>query len=150
MNESVITFQGWLGGDVTLRLAGSSPVANFRVASTPRRFRRSTNEWVDGPTQWYTVNAWRGLGEHCADSLRRGDPVVVHGRLTTPTYVNKNDVEVTSLEVEAIFVGHDLNRGRTSFTRAGARDAETPQASETAGPAWTPAADPRPTPEFAA
>ena len=118
MNESMVTFQGWLGGDVRTRSAGDAMVAWFRVASTPRRFNRSTQTWSDGPTQWYTVNAWRALGEHCAASLKRGDPVVVHGRLSHSSWVNSEGVEVTSLEVDATFVGHDLNRGRTQFARA--------------------------------
>lgn len=126
MNESMVTFQGWLGGDVRTRQAGTAQVAWFRVASTPRRFNRSTGEWFDGPTQWYTVNAWRALGEHCQESLRRGDPVVVHGRLTQSTWVNNENVEVTSLEVDATFVGHDLNRGRSQFTKTPRAESSQP------------------------
>ena len=118
MNESMVTFQGWLGADVRTRTAAGALVASFRVASTPRRYNRAKQEWSDGPTQWYTVNAWRTLGDHCAASLKRGDPVVVHGRLNQSTWVNSDGVEVTSLEVDATFVGHDLNRGRTQFARA--------------------------------
>ena len=70
MNESMVTFQGWLGGDVRTRSAGGATVAFFRVGNTPRRFNRSSQTWVNGTTQWYTVNAWRVLGEHCAASLR--------------------------------------------------------------------------------
>ena len=125
MNESMVTFQGWLGGDVRTHQTGATMVARFRVASTPRRFNRQSGEWHDGPTQWYSVSAWRGLGEHCAASLRRGDPVVVHGRLTQSTWVNQEGVEMTSLEVT--FVGHDLNRGTSDFTRATGRPtSETP------------------------
>ena len=127
MNESMVTFQGWLGGDVRTHQTGATMVARFRVASTPRRFNRQSGEWHDGPTQWYSVSAWRGLGEHCAASLRRGDPVVVHGRLTQSTWVNQEGVEMTSLEVDATFVGHDLNRGTSDFTRATGRPtSETP------------------------
>lgn len=126
MNESMVTFQGWLGSEVRTRQAGDSLVAWFRVGSTPRRFHRGTGEWSDGPTQWYTVNAWRTLGEHCAASLRSGDPVVVHGRLTQSTWVNNDGVEVTSLEVDAVFVGHDLTRGRTQFTKAVRRQLDAP------------------------
>jgi len=132
MNESMVTFQGWLGGDVRIQQAGGALVARFRVASTPRRFNRSTGEWHDGPTQWYSVSAWRALGEHCAASLRRGDPVVVHGRLTQSTWVNQEGVEMSSLEVDASFVGHDLNRGTTGFSRAAGRataSADTPASS---------------------
>lgn len=115
INDTMVTLQGHVGGAVTLRQAGDSPVANIRVACTPRRLKRATDEWIDGETQWYSVSAWRQLGEHCARSLSSGDPVVVHGRLTTRTYVNKDGAEVTSLEVEALLVGHDLSRGVSVF-----------------------------------
>jgi single-strand DNA-binding protein len=118
LNETTVTLQGWVGGDVRLRTAGDSVVASFRVACTPRRYSRRDEQWVDGTTQWFTVNAWRGLAEHCERSLGRGDPVVVHGRVNARSYVAKSGVEVTELEVEALFVGHDLNRGTTSFTKA--------------------------------
>ena len=116
-NETMVTLQGNVGGDVVLRRVGETCDANIRVACTPRRYQRRTDEWVDGATQWYTVNAWRALGEHCQRSLRRGDPVIVHGRLNARTYVNKNDIEVTTFEVEAVAVGHDLNRGVSQFIR---------------------------------
>ncbi len=117
MTESLITLQGWLGSDVTLRRAGDAPVANFRLACTPRRFNRRTENWSDGTTQWYTVNVWRQLAENCAASLRRGDPVVVHGRLEVKLWVNSDNVEVTSFEIEALHLGHDLSRGTSRFTR---------------------------------
>ncbi|MBF4160133.1 single-stranded DNA-binding protein [Nocardioides acrostichi] len=117
LNETVVTLQGWVGSQVALRQAGEAAVASFRVACTPRRFNRRTGEWVDGTTQWYTVNAWRGLADTCAASLRSGDPVLVHGRLSVHTWVNSSGVEVTGYEVEAQLVGHDLNRGTSSFTR---------------------------------
>jgi single-strand DNA-binding protein len=117
MNETFVTLSGWLGGDVTLRDAGGVPVANFRVASTPRRYVRKTDSWEDGDTQWYSVNAWRALAENCDGSLRRGDPVVVHGKLSAHVWTNKAGLEVTTFEVEAAFVGHDLNRGTTEFSR---------------------------------
>ena len=122
MNETIVTLQGYVGGPVKLRQAGGSLVASFRVACTPRRYSRRTQEWFDADTQWYTVNAWRALGDHCSRSLDRGDPVVVHGRLSARTFVNAAQVEVTTFEVDAMFVGHDLNRGTTRFTKAARAD----------------------------
>ena len=84
MNETMVTLQGYVGGPVKLRQAGDSLVANFRVACTPRRYNRRTQEWFDADTQWYTVNAWRVLGDHCSRSLTTGDPVVVHGESSAP------------------------------------------------------------------
>jgi len=117
MNETFVTLSGWLGGEVTLRAAAGVPVASFRVASTPRRYQRKTESWEDGDTQWYSVNAWRTLAENCEQSLRRGDPVVVHGKLSAHVWTNKAGLEVTTFEVEAAFVGHDLNRGTSAFHR---------------------------------
>lgn len=117
MNDTTITLQGWLGSEVELRRAGDVPVASFRLACTPRRFNRRTENWSDGVTQWYTVSAWRSLAENAAGSLRRGDPVVVTGRLQLRTYVNKQDVEVVVFEVDATHLGHDLSRGTSAFTR---------------------------------
>jgi single-strand DNA-binding protein len=117
MNDSTITVRGWIGGDVDLRRAGEVPVASFRLACTPRRFNPRTETWSESGTQWYTVTCWRGLGQNAAHSLRRGDPVVVHGRLELRTYVNGNNVEVEALEIEASAIGHDLSRGTSQFTR---------------------------------
>jgi single-strand DNA-binding protein len=117
MYETTVTLQGNLGTEVTSRVAGDSLVASFRVACTPRRYQRKTESWGDGTTQWYSVTAWRGLAENCHRSLRRGDPVIVHGRLTVNTWVNRDGVEMSSLEVEATHVGHDLTRGTAVFTK---------------------------------
>jgi single-strand DNA-binding protein len=138
MNETMVTLQGYVGGQVKLRQAGDALVANFRVACTPRRYNRRTQEWFDADTQWYTVNAWRALGDHCAASLDSGDPVVVHGKLSARTFVNAQQVEVTTFEVDAMFVGHDLNRGTSSFTKQ-ARN-ESPAGGGQAGESATAAA----------
>jgi single-strand DNA-binding protein len=115
-NDTMVTVQGWLGNDPQLREAAGTRVANFRVGCTPRRYNRVRGEWIDGPTQWYGVSAWRILGEHCKSSLHVGDPVIVHGRLNQRTY-DRNGVEVTAMEIEAITVGHDLSRGISSFSK---------------------------------
>jgi single-strand DNA-binding protein len=116
INETTVTLQGWLGGEVDLRQAAGVPVARFRVAATPRR-RSRDGEWSDTVTQWYSVSAWRGLGENCAASLRRGDAVVVHGRLVLQTYLTKNGIEAVDMQVEAIAVGPDLSKGTATFRR---------------------------------
>ena len=71
MNESYVTLQGWVGGDVDVRDVGETQCASFRVGSTPRYNKGGT--WVDGQTSWFTVNCWRGLGKNVArlDQARR-------------------------------------------------------------------------------
>lgn len=151
MNETHVTITGWLGNDVTTRAAGESTVASFRLAATPRRFNRRTEEWFDADTQWFTVNAWRALGTNCADSLRRGDPVVVHGRLSASRWVNAAGVEMTGFEVEAAFVGHDLNRGTSRFARTPRTDsAPVPEREEPEAPVGEVTAPPERTAEAVA
>lgn len=142
MTDTFVTLHGWLGGDVQVRRAGDADVASFRLGCTPRRYQRRSDSWVNGPTQWYSVDAWRALGENCRDSLRRGDPVVVHGRLEAQVWVNSAGVEVTSFVVEATSVGHDLTRGVSRFTKTARSDA-APSSEEPAaevGEAAAPAA----------
>jgi len=125
-NDTIVTVQGWLAADPSVRVAGGHTVANFRIGCTPRRFHRGRQEWVDGETQWYSVSAWRTLAANCERSLHRGDPVVVQGRLQHRTYLNRNGVEVVALEIEALTVGHDLNRGVANFSKMPAKPREAP------------------------
>lgn len=116
MNDTYITLTGWVGSDVALReVAGGQPVANFRVASTTRRFRN--NEWGDGTTTWYQVKAWRNLADNVARSIKSGDPVVVHGRLEADVWTKEDGTVKTQLVVTATSVGHDLSRGTAVFTK---------------------------------
>jgi len=134
MNETYVTLRGWLGADVRHRLAGDTPVAEFRLGVTPRYFDRQQSAWVDGATQWYTIKAWRQLADNCRDSLRRSDPVVVHGRLSQSSWV-KDGIERTTLEVTAVTVGHDLSLGTSRFRRV------LPGRTEPAAPAAEPASE---------
>jgi single-strand DNA-binding protein len=131
VNDTLVTLQGNLGGPVRLRAAAGTMVASFRLACTPRLYQRASNSWTDGETQWFTVNAWRALADNCAASLRTGDAVFVSGRLSLHTWVNAEGVEQQTWEVTATAVGHDLNRGTTSFVRP-ARPETQPEATEEA------------------
>ncbi|MEU4625244.1 single-stranded DNA-binding protein [Actinoplanes sp. NPDC023801] len=93
-------------------------VANFRVASTSRRFDRETGNWVDGHSLRVRVTAWRRLAENVASSITVGDPIVVYGRIYTRDWVDDDNNNRVSYEMEAYAIGHDLNRGRARFYRS--------------------------------
>jgi single-strand DNA-binding protein len=115
MNESYVTLQGWVGNDVDVREVGDTSCASFRVGSTPRW--RKGESWVDGQTSWFTVNCWRSLGRNVAASVRRGDAVVVHGRVRVDVWERDGQPPSVNWIVDATFVGHDLNRGTSSFAK---------------------------------
>lgn len=113
MQETFVTFHGWVGSEVRHRLVRETSVASFRVGVTPRI--RKDGDWVDGETAWYSVTAWRTLADHVRRSVRKGDPVIVHGRLRTETWTPEGGTPSTTLLVDATLVGHDLNRGLSHF-----------------------------------
>jgi len=113
MNESWVTLQGWVGGEVNTREAGGTRVSTFRVGCTPRYLRNGM--WVDGQTSWYTVHAWRTLGNNVAASVHKGDAVVVHGRVRVDVWERQDKTSSVTWVVDATFVGHDLNRGTSAF-----------------------------------
>ena len=115
MSDTYVTLHGWVGSDVSYRDPQGISVANFRVASTPRL--KKEGKWVDGDTTWYSVTVWRHLAVNLRDSVRKGDAVVVHGRLRTDTWKREDGELKSTLQIEATLVGHDLTRGTSLFTR---------------------------------
>lgn len=93
-------------------------VANFRIASTARRYDRDTGRWIDGSSLRVRVSAWRRLAEGVASSITVGDPVVVYGRIYTRDWVDDDNNHRVSYEIEAFAIGHDLSRGRARFYRS--------------------------------
>ncbi len=115
MNESYVTLQGWVGGPVDARDVGDTQCVSFRVGSTPRINRGGS--WVDGQTSWFTVNCWRGLGQNVKESIKRGDAVVVHGRVRVDVWEREGQPNSVSWLIDATFVGHDLSKGTTTFEK---------------------------------
>ena len=127
MNDTV-TIVGRVATDPTQgQTAGGDPVTNFRLASTHRRFDNTTQTWTDSDTNWFSVAAFRQLGEHAKASLRTGDSVIVTGRLKIRTW-ESNGKQGTSVDIIAEAIGHDLRWGTTAFlarSRATTSDAGT-------------------------
>lgn len=92
-------------------------VANFRIASTSRRYDRASGKWVDGDSLRVRVNCWRRLAEGVAASIMVGDPVVVVGRMYSRDWKTDNNERRVTYELEAVAVGHDLAKGRAKFER---------------------------------
>ena len=92
-------------------------VANFRVASTSRRFDKDNSRWVDGDSLRVRVTCWRKLAENVGASIAVGDPVVVVGRLYTRDWTDGDNNPRITYEMEAVAVGHDLARGKTRLYR---------------------------------
>ncbi|MEV8324601.1 single-stranded DNA-binding protein [Kitasatospora sp. NPDC056731] len=117
--QTVITLVGNLVDDPELRFTpAGAAVAKFRLASTPRRFDRNTNTWVDEEPLFLTCNVWRQPAENAAESLTKGMRVIVQGRLLQRSYETKQGEKRTVFEVDVEEVGPSLRTATAKVTRA--------------------------------
>lgn len=118
MFDTQVTVVGNLVADPRLaETKDGQAVASFRLASTPRRFDRTTGEWKDGDTLFTSVTCWRALAENVHLSLRKGMSVIVIGRLSVRPYETKDGDKRQSVDIDAMAVGPDLGRATTIIKR---------------------------------
>lgn len=114
--QATMTLSGYVGHDIELRHTKTGvPTVNFRMGTTPRM--RKGDEWIDGVTTWTSVVCYRSLADHVAQSVKRGHPVIVHGRVRTQSWNDAQEATHEKTLVEAISVGHDLNKGVSVFRK---------------------------------
>jgi single-strand DNA-binding protein len=118
-NEAHISLMGYVAGDPTFSKVGKNQVPKLvlRVCWTPRRRNSLTGEWIDGNRSFANVICWRQLAENGSICLRRGDPVVVRGRLDVRTFTGRDGQRRTIVDVEASALGPDLTRGVADFRK---------------------------------
>lgn len=122
--ETLVTVVGNLTADAELRYTqNGTPVANFTVASTPRVFDKSRNEWVDGDTLFLRATVWRDYAEHVAGSLTKGARVLVQGRLQQRSYETDAGEKRVSFELDVEEVGPSLRYATATVTRAASKAA---------------------------
>ncbi|MCM3921407.1 single-stranded DNA-binding protein [Frankia sp. AiPs1] len=133
MLETTITLVGNLVEDPEHRTTtNGASVCSFRLASTPRRFDRSENRWVDGATLFLRVSCWRQLADNVAASLVRGDRALVYGRLRQRSFETSEGERRVSYEIDADAVGTELTWHAARSQRLARRPA-TPAAAPVAG-----------------
>ena len=78
-------------------------LVSFSLAFTPRS--KKNGQWIDGETNWYRVVKFGVSAEAIAQSLRKGDEVIVIGQLRMNSYTDKNGVQKSQMEINASEVG---------------------------------------------
>ncbi|MFF0613251.1 single-stranded DNA-binding protein [Nocardia tengchongensis] len=108
--ETTLTIIGNLTADPIVRFMNDTgdAVVNFTVASTPRVFDAKSKQWKDGAALFLRCTQWREAGEHVADSLSKGDRVIVVGKLSQREYTDRDGVKRTVMELVADEVGTSL------------------------------------------
>ena len=120
--DSSITLVGNLTRDPVLRVtAGGLAVCEMGLAVS-RRWRTNEGDAKEN-TSFFSVVAWRGLAEHCAASLHKGELVMVVGRPEQRNWQTDNGERRNTVEVVADDVGPSL-RWATAVIERTARFSE--------------------------
>jgi single-strand DNA-binding protein len=90
------------------RLGVEPELVKFETGRTLARFTLATNEnyrdkkgeWHE-LTQWHTINAWGKLGDLVQKLLKKGQEIIVEGRLVNQSYETKNGEKRFTTIIEA-------------------------------------------------
>jgi len=82
-------------------------VTNIRVACSDR-IPDGKGGWKDTDTAYYNVSAWRSLGKHMASSLKKGDRVIVTGKIKYHEFKKNDGTNGHAYEIEASDIGISL------------------------------------------
>lgn len=116
--DTQITIVGNICNEVDLRFTPSgAAVANFTVASTPRTYNKSKGEWEDGDALFLRCSIWKEQAEHVAESLVRGQRVIVQGRLKQRSFETREGEKRIVVEVEVDEIGPSLRYGTAKFSK---------------------------------
>jgi single-strand DNA-binding protein len=109
MTDASVSFAGNLTDDPEVRHTESGIArAMFRVAVSGRREQEAS---------FFTVVVWRDQAEHVAESLSKGDPVVVLGRLQQRAWTAEDGSARSVVEVMAEELGPFLRWATATTTR---------------------------------
>lgn len=127
---NTLTLVGNLTGDPELRFINSgSAVVNFTVAHTPRIYNKATNEWTDGEALFMRCSLWRDAAENVAESLRKGNRVIVTGKVKQRSY-EKDGEKRTTVELEVEEIGASLKYATAILAKANRGPGAKPQAAQ--------------------
>lgn len=117
-NETPLTVIGNITADPELRFtANGAAVANFTIASTPKKFDKQANDFKDGETLFLRCSAWREMAENVAESLSRGTRVVAQGNLVARSFQTKEGENRTVMELDVQEIGPSLRYASAAVTK---------------------------------
>ncbi|MAP64365.1 MAG: single-stranded DNA-binding protein [Microbacterium sp.] len=91
-------------------------IVSFRLASPQRRSSPGDDQMAEACSNWYTITGYRRLAVNAAASLRKGDRVIVTGRLRLREWT-AGGASGTTVEIEADTLGPDLGWAKADVTR---------------------------------
>jgi len=132
-----VTLTGTLGRDPELRFTPSGKaVATLSVVTSKSVMDEDTKKWVNEEETWWRVTAWEKLAENVAETLLKGDPVIIVGRSFMETYEDREGNKRQSLKVNAYNVALDLKRRSATVNRERRESAPKAPSRAVEGDPW--------------
>jgi single-strand DNA-binding protein len=103
---SMITVVGNLVADPELKTVAGHKLSKLRIASN-ERIKDSNGQWKDGDTTYIDVACWRRLAEG-SEVLKKGQKVIVHGKLKGRSFERNDGSKGYAYEIEATDVGTSI------------------------------------------
>jgi len=102
------TILGNLTRDPELRFTpNGTAVASFGLAVNRNIQNKNSGEW-ETRVDFFNVTAWYKLAENCAESLSKGDRVLVSGRLSQDSWESKDGQKRSTVRIIATVVAPSL------------------------------------------
>jgi single-strand DNA-binding protein len=132
VGETPVTVLGTVISDVTVKRVGENEheLATFLLRASERKFDREKAGWYDHRHFSIRVKCWRKLAVSAHAVLRKGDPVIVTGRLFISDFETAEGQPRSVPEVEAWAIGPNLLLCKASIER-----------DQSGGPGESPAQD---------
>ena len=119
MNETLLTVVGHVANEPTLRVTSSGThVTGFRLACTERRYDKGLGRLAG--RRHHVLGRVLLAGRRRERRRLAGEGTAGHRArpVKERTYDDKDGVRRSSMEIDAVTVGHDLTRGVAKFTKA--------------------------------
>ena len=116
-NGNSITIVGNITRDPELRFTANGQArADFGLAVNRRWQDRASQEWQE-QTSFFDVVCWREMAENAAESLHKGQRVMVTGRLEQRSWQNEAGEKRSKIEIVADDIGPSLRWATAQVTR---------------------------------
>ena len=94
MLQTTIIFEGNIAADLDVAFTPSGKqLVRFAVLVNRRRRNPDTSEWEDDEPTRHACTAFGSLGENIADSLSKGDRVLIVGSVVTDAWNDKDTAQ---------------------------------------------------------
>lgn len=116
--SDLVTIRAIVGTEPQLSITPQGiAVLKFRAVTHERKRDAETGQWTDAGTNWFSISAFRGLGENGMESFAQGDHVIIFGKLQIRQFDRSDGTRGTSTDIEAYAFGHDLKFGVSQYIR---------------------------------